>query len=141
MSYRLPALNASNPKTVRAPLPAPDALPVSDANRCYPPVARALDVPHRSINTSAGERVRGPLHIRTVNSRHRRIKDFLVPTLFPGRCHQGPGQRSAVVPSCAAGPSAITWKLSSRRIGYAIPTVRESSRNKRGVHDYGLSRL
>ncbi len=59
------------------PVVAPDALPVSDANRCYPPVAAALDIPHESINASAGERVRGAVHIRTVNSRHSRIKGFL----------------------------------------------------------------
>ena len=49
---------------------APDALLVSDANRCYPPVAAALDLPHESINASAGERVRAALHIQTVNT-HR----------------------------------------------------------------------
>ncbi len=47
------------------------------ANRCYPPVAAALGIPHESITASAGERVRGALHIRTVNSRHSQIKGFL----------------------------------------------------------------
>ena len=46
-------------------------------HRCYPPVAAALDIPHESINASAGERVRGALHIQTVNSRHSQIKGFL----------------------------------------------------------------
>ena len=32
---------------------------------------------HRSINGAAGERVRGALHIQTVNSRHSQIKGFL----------------------------------------------------------------
>ena len=59
------------------PVLAPDALLVSDANRCYPPVAAALDIRHESINASAGERVRGAVHIQAVNSRHSRIKGFL----------------------------------------------------------------
>ena len=64
------------------PVLAPDVLLVSDANRCYPPVAAALDIPHESINASAGERVRGALHIQTVNSRHSQIKGF--PRSFRG---------------------------------------------------------
>ncbi len=59
------------------PVVAPDALLVSDANRCYPPVAAALDIPHESINASASERVRGAQHIQTVNSRHSQIKGVL----------------------------------------------------------------
>ena len=42
-----------------------------------PEGAAALDIPHESINASAGERVRGALHIQTVNSRHSQIKSFL----------------------------------------------------------------
>ena len=79
LSHTLPALNADNVKAVLEPVLAPDALLVSDANRCYPPVAAALDIPHESINASAGERVRGAVHIQTVNSRHSQIKDFLRP--------------------------------------------------------------
>ena len=77
LSHTLPALNADNVKAVLGPVLAPDALLVSDANRCYPPVAAALDIPHESINASAGERVRGAVHIQTVNSRHSQIKGFL----------------------------------------------------------------
>ena len=77
LSHTLPALNADSVKEVLEPVLAPDALLVSDANRCYPPVAAALDIPHESINASAGERVRGALHIQTVNSRHSQIKGFL----------------------------------------------------------------
>ena len=77
LSHTLPALNAKSVKEVLEPVVARDALLVSDANRCYPPVAAALDIPHESINASAGERVRGALHIQTVNSRHSQIKDFL----------------------------------------------------------------
>ena len=77
LSHTLPALNADNVKEVLEPVLAPDALLVSDANRCYPPVAAALDIPHESINASAGERVRGAVHIQTVNSRHSQIKGIL----------------------------------------------------------------
>ena len=48
-SHTLPALNADSVKEVLEPVLAPDALLVSDANRCYPPVAAALDIPHESI--------------------------------------------------------------------------------------------
>ena len=77
LSHTLPALTADSVKDVLEPVLAPDALLVSDANHCYPPVAAALDIPHESINASAGERVRGALHIQTVNSRHSQIKGFL----------------------------------------------------------------
>ena len=42
----------------------------------YPPVA-ALDIPHASISVSAGEWIRGAVHIQTVNSRLSQIKRFL----------------------------------------------------------------
>ena len=63
LSHTLPALNADSVKEVLEPVVVPDALLVSEANRCYPPVAAALDIPHESITASAGERVRGALHI------------------------------------------------------------------------------
>ena len=34
---------------------------------------------HEALNHSMGERVRGDLHVQTVNSRHSRLKDFLRP--------------------------------------------------------------
>ena len=77
LNHTLPALNAKSVKEVLEPVVARDALLVSDANRCYPPVAEALDIPRESINASAGERVRGAVHIQTVNSRHSQIKGFL----------------------------------------------------------------
>ena len=36
-----------------------------------------MKVTHEVLNQSAGERVRGELHIQTVNSLHGRLKDFL----------------------------------------------------------------
>ena len=77
LSHSLPALNADSVKEVLESVLAPDALLVSDANRCYLPVAAALGIPHESINASAGERVRRALHIQTVNSRHSQIEGFL----------------------------------------------------------------
>ncbi len=77
LSHTLPALNADSVKEGLEPVVAPDALLVSDANRCYPPVAAALDIPHESINASASQRVRGARHIQTVNSRHSQIKGVL----------------------------------------------------------------
>ena len=62
LSHTLPALNADSVKEGLEPVVAPDALLVSDANRCYPPVAAALDIPHESINASASQRVRGAAH-------------------------------------------------------------------------------
>ena len=43
------------------------------------PCAAALGVSHEALNQSKGERVRGELHIQTVNSRHESLKTFLRP--------------------------------------------------------------
>ena len=79
LSCTLPILNAKSVTEALEPVVARDALLVSDANRCYPPVAAALAIPHETINRSAGEHVRGAVHIQTVNSRHSQIKGFLRP--------------------------------------------------------------
>ena len=62
---------------------SPGALLVSDGGASYPPCAAALGVSHESLNRSMGERVRGDLHVQTVNSRHSRWKDFLRPRASP----------------------------------------------------------
>jgi len=54
-----------------------DALLVTDGASFYPACAATLGVTHETLNQSAGERVRGELHIQTVNSRHERLKTFL----------------------------------------------------------------
>ena len=54
-----------------------DALLVTDGASFYPPCAAKLGVTHETLNQSAGERVRGELHIQTVNSCHERLKTFL----------------------------------------------------------------
>ena len=66
-----------------------DILLVTDGNNVYPPCAKALGIKHKALNQSAGERVRGAIHIQTVNNRHSGIKDFLryyrgVSSKYPG---------------------------------------------------------
>lgn len=77
ISAVLPAVNADTIKDVLAPVLGKDALLVTDAAPFYPPCAATLGVTHATLNQSAGERVRGALHIQTVNSRHERLKTFL----------------------------------------------------------------
>jgi transposase-like protein len=62
---------------VLEPSVGPDVLLVTDGASCFPPAAAALGISHEALIQSAGERVRGDLHIQTVNSRHQQIKGFL----------------------------------------------------------------
>ena len=64
-----------------------DALLVSDVATRYPPCATALGVNHETFNRSMGKRVRGDLHVQTVNSRHSRLKDFLPPRRGIATCY------------------------------------------------------
>src|SRR5208283_954347 len=75
----LSAVTAQTIKPVLAPVLGKDALLVTDGNNVYPPCAAALGVSHEALNQSKGERVRGELHIQTVNSRHESLKTFLRP--------------------------------------------------------------
>ena len=75
----LPRVDAMVLTAALGPVVAKDALLVSDGGASYPPCAAALGVSHESLNRSMGERVRGDLHVQTVNSRHSRWKDFLRP--------------------------------------------------------------
>lgn len=77
ISAVLPSVCADAIKKVLQPVLDKDALLVTDACTSYPPCAKALGVSHEVLNQSAGERVRGDLHIQTVNSRHERLKTFL----------------------------------------------------------------
>ena len=77
VSAVLPKVDATALTAALEPVVAKDALLVSDAGTSYPPCAAALGVSHETLNRSKGERVRGDLHIQTVNSRHSRLKDFL----------------------------------------------------------------
>jgi transposase-like protein len=77
VSAVLSAITAEAIRAVLAPVLDKDALLVTDGCTSYPPCAAALGVSHEVLNQSAGERVRGELHIQTVNNRHSRLKDFL----------------------------------------------------------------
>ena len=77
VSAVLPAVTAEAIRGVLAPVLDQDALLVTDGCTSYPPCAAALGVSHEVLNQSDGERVRGELHIQTVNNRHSRLKDFL----------------------------------------------------------------
>ena len=77
VSAVLPAVTAEAIRGVLAPVLDQDALLVTDGCTSYPPCAAALGVSHEVLNPSDGERVRGELHIQTVNNRHSRLKDFL----------------------------------------------------------------
>lgn len=73
----LAAVTGKELATTLEPVLEPDVLLVSDGGTSYPPCAAALKVSHEPLNLSAGERVRGDLHIQTVNNRHSLLKDFL----------------------------------------------------------------
>ena len=77
VSAVLPSVTADAIREILAPVLDKDALLVTDGCTSYPPCAAALGVSHETLNQSAGERVRGDLHIQTVNNRHSRLKDFL----------------------------------------------------------------
>ncbi|MDF1585440.1 IS1595 family transposase, partial [Marinimicrococcus flavescens] len=73
----LPAATAKAIGHALALVLSEDARLVTDAARPYPPCAAALGVTHEVLNRSAGQRVRGDLHIQTAGSRHERLKSFL----------------------------------------------------------------
>ncbi len=77
VSAVLPTVSAAHLQAVLQPILDPDALLVTDGCTSYPPCAAAMGISHESLNQTAGERVRGELHIQTVNSRHERLKTFL----------------------------------------------------------------
>lgn len=77
MSAVLPAVTSKVLKDVLGPKIDKDVFLVSDGHSSYPPMAKDLGVSHETINFTAGERVRGDVHIQTVNSRHSRFKWFL----------------------------------------------------------------
>lgn len=62
---------------VLGPAVASDAMLVTDADRSLRACARLLGLSHHPLNQTRGERVRGELHIQTVNSRTERFKGLL----------------------------------------------------------------
>jgi hypothetical protein len=79
LSAVLSEVSAKAIQAVLEPAINKDALLVTDGASVYPPCAAALGVSHEALNPSTGERVRGDLHIQTVNNRHQRLKTFLAP--------------------------------------------------------------
>ena len=77
LSAILPAVTADALAHALRPVMSKDALLVTDGATPYPSCARQLGVAHEVLRASTGERVRGDLHIQTVNSRHERLKDML----------------------------------------------------------------
>lgn len=79
LSAVLPEVSAEAIQAVLEPAIDKDALLVTDGAAAYPRCAADLGISHEALNQSAGERVRGDLHIQTVNNRHQRLKSFLAP--------------------------------------------------------------
>jgi transposase-like protein len=59
------------------PVLAPDTLLVTDANKAYQAFARQQGISHRYVNVSAGQRVRGAVHVQNVNGYHSRFHKWL----------------------------------------------------------------
>jgi transposase-like protein len=59
------------------PVLAPDTLLVTDANKAYQAFARQQGISHEYVNLSAGERVRGAVHMQNVNGYHSRFHKWL----------------------------------------------------------------
>jgi transposase-like protein len=77
VSAVLSADNGDAIQAVLGPILSKDALLVTDGGKALARCATQMKVTHEALNLSAGERVRGELHIQTVNSLHSRLKDFL----------------------------------------------------------------
>jgi len=75
----LPEVSAHALQVVRDPALDKDARRVTAGAAVDPRCAADLGIRHEALNHSAGERVRGDLHIQTVNNCHPRIKAFLAP--------------------------------------------------------------
>jgi transposase-like protein/IS1 family transposase len=64
-------------KTHLTPVLAPDTLLVTDGNKAYQAFARQQHISHQYVNVSAGERVRGAVHVQNVNGYHSRFHTWL----------------------------------------------------------------
>ena len=70
VSAVLPVDSADAIKAVLEPVLSKDALLVTDGGTALACCATGMKISHEVLNQSAGERVRGELHIQTVNSLH-----------------------------------------------------------------------
>jgi hypothetical protein len=113
LSAVLPEVSAETIQAVLEPAIDKDALLVTDGAAAYPRCAADLGISHEALNQSAGERVRGDLHIQTVNNRHQRLKSFLAP--FRGIATKYPAQLPALVPLRRSGAPAVITRLSQCR--------------------------
>ena len=129
LSCTLPILNAKSVTEALKPILARDALLVSDANRCYPPVAAALDIPHETINRSAGERVRGRRRAHS-DGQLAPQPDQGLPAAFPGHRNKVPRQLPAVVSSHRTRRPPAPESLPDRSHGKTTHTICELSQNK-----------
>ena len=123
VSAVLPRVDAAALAAALDPVVAKDALLVSDGGASYPPCAAALGVSHEALNRSMGERVRGDLHVQTVNSRHSRLKGS-VASLAKGRCVIRGLPVHLMILRWPDGPVAMPWPRSGR-------TVRDRRRARR----------
>lgn len=73
----VPDSSAASVKAVLEPVLATDSILVTDAGACFSKFADEVGVTHEALNQTKGERVRGDLHIQTVNGLHQRCKEFL----------------------------------------------------------------
>jgi transposase-like protein len=64
-------------KTHLTPVLAPDTLLVTDGNKAYQTFAIQQGISHQYVNVSAGERVRGAVHVQNVNGYHSRFHTWL----------------------------------------------------------------
>ncbi len=77
ISAILPAVSGDALANALRPVLSKDALQVTDGAIAFRPCALQLGISHEIVMPSAGEHVRGELHIQTVNSRHELFKDLL----------------------------------------------------------------
>ena len=63
--------------SVLQPILPSDVLLVSDGNPTYRYFAQDKGIAHDAINLSAGERVKGAIHIQNVNAYHGRLKQWV----------------------------------------------------------------
>lgn len=70
-------VNKRQLKRCLLPIMEDDVLLISDANAAYHYFARDTGISHQSVNVSAGQRVRGAIHIQNVNAYHSRYKGWM----------------------------------------------------------------
>jgi transposase-like protein len=93
------------------PVLDPDVLLVTDSHPAYRAFAKATGISHEAVNVSAGERVRGAVHVQNVNAYHRRFRQWLA---------RFNGVASRYLPNYLGWQ----WAVDGRRIGSAEAMLR-----------------